>query len=287
MNKEQLNAIKERVVNTTPGAWRIDKKSDSRAYITDVWMDGEDNGLIEVHRFGESSKYDDARFIAHARQDVPALIETVEKLMNVRDVSYAEYAELDAENKRLRNRLRESDETNGRLKLDLFDKNDVHSKEVQSLYNKMHEYQQLAERHAAATSNCQDAVKTLYQDKHALLLQNSTLKAKLRDVTKQKRYIMKQFNGKAEQVRIFQQKNKKLQKKCGALEFHLAVSDLGLDSEGMKADAFQRVLEKVYDELGGMYEKNQALTRHRMLEIVCDIESVLDGEPSLRDDDDE
>ncbi|MFD2868500.1 hypothetical protein ACFSY7_08310 [Kurthia populi] len=102
MNKEQLDAIKARVVNTTPGAWRIDKKSDSRAYITDVWMDGEDNGLIEVHRFGESSKYNDAEFIAHARQDVPALIETVEKLMNVRDVSYAEYAELDAENKKLK-----------------------------------------------------------------------------------------------------------------------------------------------------------------------------------------
>ena len=277
MNKEQLDAIKERVRKTTEGKWDI---------VDNFWV-AQGDGISYGEGVARCERNDDANFIAHARQDVPALIETVEKLMNVRDVSYAEYAELDAENKRLRNRLRESDETNGRLKLDLFDKNDVHSKEVQSLYNKMHEYQQLAERHAAATSNCQDAVKTLYQDKHALLLQNSTLKAKLRDVTKQKRYIMKQFNGKAEQVRIFQQKNKKLQKKCGALEFHLAVSDLGLDSEGMKADAFQRVLEKVYDELGGMYEKNQALTRHRMLEIVCDIESVLDGEPSLRDDDDE
>ncbi|MFD2869870.1 hypothetical protein ACFSY7_15360, partial [Kurthia populi] len=47
---------------------------------TDVWMDGEDNGLIEVHRFGESSKYNDAEFIAHARQDVPALIAEVERL---------------------------------------------------------------------------------------------------------------------------------------------------------------------------------------------------------------
>ena len=277
MNKEQLDAIKERVRKTTEGKWDI---------VDNFWV-AQGDGISYGEGVARCERNDDANFIAHARQDVPALIETVEKLMNVRDVSYAEYAELDAENKRLRNRLRESDETNGRLKLDLFDKNDVHSKEVQSLYNKMHEYQQLAERHAAATSNCQDAVKTLYQDKHALLLQNSTLKAKLRDVTKQKRYIMKQFNGKAEQVRIFQQKNKKLQKKCGALEFHLAVSDLGLDSEGMKSDAFQRVLEKVYDELGGMYEKNQALTRHRMLEIVCDIESVLDGEPSLRDDDDE
>lgn len=35
-------------------------------------------------------------------EDVPALIETVEKLMNVRDVSYAEYAELDAKNKELK-----------------------------------------------------------------------------------------------------------------------------------------------------------------------------------------
>lgn len=145
MNKEQLETIKEGY------RW---------------WLEAENQA--DKNEFAECI----------TTEDVPALIETVEKLMNVRDVSYAEYAELDAENKKLK-----------------------------------------------------------------------------------------------------EQRN--------ALEFHLKVSSKALESEGEKADAFQRVLEKVYDELGGMYEKNQALTRHRMLEIVCDIESVLDGEPSLRDDDDE
>lgn len=97
-----------------------------------------------------------------------------------------------------------------------------------------------------------------------------------------------------ERLQRFEQKaiyvieeNKRLQKERTALEFHLKVSSKALESEGEKADTFQRALEKIYDELGDMYEKNQALTRHRVLEIVCDIESALDGEPSLRDDDDE
>lgn len=49
MNKEQLNAIKERVAKATPGEWFY-------------------------------NSYTVAQFVAHARQDVPALIAEVERL---------------------------------------------------------------------------------------------------------------------------------------------------------------------------------------------------------------
>lgn len=70
LNKEQLDAIKERFENMQQQA--------RTGFTADI-------SAIEI-----------------AFQDVPVLIETVGKLMNVRDVSYAEYAELDAKNKRLR-----------------------------------------------------------------------------------------------------------------------------------------------------------------------------------------
>lgn len=80
MNKEQLDAIKGRVANATPGEWIIDNSSDDRPYITDIWFDGEENGHVEIHRYGASAESYDAEFIAHARQDVPTLIAEVERL---------------------------------------------------------------------------------------------------------------------------------------------------------------------------------------------------------------
>lgn len=80
MNKEQLDAIKERVANATPGEWIIDNSSDDRPYITDIWFDGEENGHVEIHRYGASAESYDAEFIAHARQDISALIAEVERL---------------------------------------------------------------------------------------------------------------------------------------------------------------------------------------------------------------
>ncbi|GEM_PF-2276756 len=83
MNKEQLNAIKERVAKATPGEWFY----DSYTVCTDEIFDG-DGGLIETvtidyaDRHGDvhSKEETDAQFVAHARQDVPALIAEVERL---------------------------------------------------------------------------------------------------------------------------------------------------------------------------------------------------------------
>ncbi|WP_427110869.1 hypothetical protein [Lysinibacillus xylanilyticus] len=67
MNAEQLNAIKERVAKVTPGPWCV-------------------GGAIDIHdACGEevAAVWDggpDIEFIAHAREDVPALVAEVERL---------------------------------------------------------------------------------------------------------------------------------------------------------------------------------------------------------------
>ncbi len=115
MNKEQLEVIKERANKATEGPWKIFEDSEAKGgcQIGTAWDHPQAKGPVGIVNLATSVtggeikncvyiQSDDARFIAHARQDVPALIETVEKLMNVRDVSYAEYAELDAKNKELK-----------------------------------------------------------------------------------------------------------------------------------------------------------------------------------------
>lgn len=74
MNQEQLNAIKERVAKATPAPWYWNKNykrgvssnADSEGDIADFWKD--DNATA------------DAQFVAHAREDVPLLIEEIERL---------------------------------------------------------------------------------------------------------------------------------------------------------------------------------------------------------------
>ena len=79
MTREELLVIKNRLANTTPGAWEIDESTDDRRYVTDVWIDGEDNGLIEIHRLGEAQKYNDAEFIGYAKEDMTKLINELER----------------------------------------------------------------------------------------------------------------------------------------------------------------------------------------------------------------
>lgn len=68
MNAEQLNAIKERAAKATPGPWY--SHADGTIFlehtkeIADVWTDNDKS---------------DAEFIAHAREDVPALVAEVER----------------------------------------------------------------------------------------------------------------------------------------------------------------------------------------------------------------
>jgi hypothetical protein len=91
MNSEQLNAIRQRAEDT----------SFTSAYIKgDPWkgyeVKNEGNGIV----IAETSTKADAEFIAHARQDVPALLAEVERLRKVikyiNELSDDFYTEMDA-----------------------------------------------------------------------------------------------------------------------------------------------------------------------------------------------
>lgn len=82
MNQEQLNAIKERVEKTTPGPWIVAPEkcgpegqsvyeSDSFGWICEVG---------DPYPRGNNRPQENMEFIAHAREDVPALITEIERL---------------------------------------------------------------------------------------------------------------------------------------------------------------------------------------------------------------
>lgn len=79
MDAKQLAEIKARCDAATPGPWYADGWA--------AWDDLE-NTFVELSDFGA-----DAKFIAHARTDIPALVAEVERLQN--------------ENKHLKEELRE------------------------------------------------------------------------------------------------------------------------------------------------------------------------------------
>lgn len=79
VNQEQLNAIKERVAKATPGPWKIDRNSDDCDFITDIWFN-QDGDHVEVHDKSIFQSVLNAKFIACARDDVPALVAEVERL---------------------------------------------------------------------------------------------------------------------------------------------------------------------------------------------------------------
>ena len=104
------DGIKERVEKTTGGEWILDNESDDRPYIADIWFDGEENGHVEIHRYGAAVESYDAEFIAHARQDVPALIAEVERLRAFeKQAVYAleENQKLRTENEQLHEKMEE------------------------------------------------------------------------------------------------------------------------------------------------------------------------------------
>lgn len=79
MNQEQLNAIKERVAKATSGPWEIDRNSDDCDFITDIWFN-QDGDHVEVHDKSVMQSVLNAEFIAHSREDVPALVAEIERL---------------------------------------------------------------------------------------------------------------------------------------------------------------------------------------------------------------
>lgn len=79
MKQEQLDAIKECVSKATPWPWEI---AYNRENVVDIWFDGEDNGHAEIYDNSFGNAPYNAKFIANARQDIPALVAEVERLQN-------------------------------------------------------------------------------------------------------------------------------------------------------------------------------------------------------------
>jgi len=76
MNAEQLNAIKERAAKATTGPWYYEVDGDLFANgetVLTPFVTKHDIPILKM-------KNDDATFLAHAREDVPALVAEVEQL---------------------------------------------------------------------------------------------------------------------------------------------------------------------------------------------------------------
>jgi hypothetical protein len=87
VTQEQLEAIRQRAENATPGPWEIrwgevvTKHPDHQN--VSQWYDGYSNAICSLND-GEyiinSNKDNDAAFIAHARTDIPALLDHIAEL---------------------------------------------------------------------------------------------------------------------------------------------------------------------------------------------------------------
>ncbi|WP_036163869.1 hypothetical protein [Lysinibacillus sphaericus] len=74
MNQEQLNAIKECVAKATPGPWESGQIDGKRSFC-----------VIDKDSFvAKNMTRKDSEFVAHAREDVPALVEYIESLHELR-----------------------------------------------------------------------------------------------------------------------------------------------------------------------------------------------------------
>lgn len=76
MNVEQLNAIKERAAKATPGQWLVRKHTNGTIDVISVETTEHHEYLSRI----ELGELEDAEFIAHARENVPALVAEVERL---------------------------------------------------------------------------------------------------------------------------------------------------------------------------------------------------------------
>lgn len=109
---ERLAEIEARVEGATEGPWRFDPEGESHCgepqCCSEYWDNriwGADRVLAESHMLSEA----DAEFIAHARTDIPWLVEQVRELQ-------AECLRVDEANTRLGERVRELEAENESLR---------------------------------------------------------------------------------------------------------------------------------------------------------------------------
>lgn len=83
MRKPNLNAIRRRVAAASPGPWRVGSQDPKHGDVLHAHelVISHQHGIVELepHRNGAA----DTAFIAHARQDIPALLAEVERLRSL------------------------------------------------------------------------------------------------------------------------------------------------------------------------------------------------------------
>ena len=87
MDQKHLNAIKERVAKATLGPWKVVKSEETGVQIGTTWESGQLKNCVPVVTTAHGVEFvtiyindNNSNFIAHARDDVPALVAEVERL---------------------------------------------------------------------------------------------------------------------------------------------------------------------------------------------------------------
>jgi len=108
MTRDELNAIKDRMMKATVGPWAWEQYGEKvNGYHIGIAMDKNDNqceGHVDTERYDEDQdvfiedilwkenvgnvedstlNYSDADFIAHAREDIPKLVAEIERLLSI------------------------------------------------------------------------------------------------------------------------------------------------------------------------------------------------------------
>jgi hypothetical protein len=102
MNEQELDAIKARCDKATPGPWVVGDGSPERLYLgADAVMCDVRGVVCQRSVYNGKSEYDkqtyaDMEFIAAARQDIPALLDEVERLSSALYDMYEDECALEA-----------------------------------------------------------------------------------------------------------------------------------------------------------------------------------------------
>jgi len=151
---------------------------------------------------------------------------------------------------KLKNDLRDREQTNGQLKLQLLDSNDKHSEEVKDLYKKMHQYQKEWET-ASDTATQERELRNHYSRKLDLSNREidewTEIAAELEDILmttkRRERHILRAFNDKAKEVTDLKRIVRQLERENSALSESVNV----LSSEKMD-DRRKRILGGLGDK---------------------------------------
>jgi hypothetical protein len=89
LNSQTLNAIRKRAAKATPGTWKTGREFGSGSLGSHVAvLSGK---LPPVELDPDRNGRNDAAFIAHARQDIPALLAEIDRLRNIEDAALDYY----------------------------------------------------------------------------------------------------------------------------------------------------------------------------------------------------